>query len=119
VVVAGAVVGVAAVGVTTVADLPLAPFSAECWLRPIIIRRRIIIRHPAITTMPRQMAPLTIACDGSGRTIPGAAPISATTATDILVHDGFFVGYVRIDIGCVSNSWIGMARYRSSRHPRM
>ena len=74
---------------------------------------------PAITTMPRQMAPLTIACDGSGHTIPGAAPISATTATDILVRDGFFVGYVRIDIGCVSNSWIGMARCRSSRRPRM
>jgi hypothetical protein len=30
---------------------------------------------------------LTIACDGSDRTIPGAAPILATTATDILVHD--------------------------------
>ena len=84
---AGAVVGAAAVGVTTVADLPPAPSSAECWPRPIIILRRIIIRHRAITTMPRQMAPLTIACDGSDHMTPGAAPISVTTATDILVHD--------------------------------
>jgi hypothetical protein len=33
------------------------------------------------------MAPLTIACDDSGHTTPGAAPISATTATDILVRE--------------------------------
>jgi hypothetical protein len=30
---------------------------------------------------------LTIACDDSGHTTPGAAPISATTATDILVRE--------------------------------
>jgi hypothetical protein len=83
----GAAVGAVVAGVTTVADLPPAPFSAECWPRLITIRSHIIIRLPVITKVTRRMARLTTACGGSGHTIPVAAPISATTVTDILVHE--------------------------------
>jgi len=80
---AGAVVA----GDTTVADLLPAPFSAACWRRLITIRSHIIIQLPVITKVTRRMARLTTACGGSGHTIPVAAPISATTVTDILVRD--------------------------------
>jgi len=84
---AGAAVGAVVAGDTTVADLLPAPFSAACWRRLITIRSNIIIQLPVITKVTRRMARLTTACGGSDHTIPVAAPISATTVTDILVHE--------------------------------
>jgi len=82
----GAAIGVVAVGVTTVADLPPAQFSEECWLRPTTIHRRTM-RGPVTITVLRPMAQSITACAGSDHMIQEPGPILVTMATVILVHE--------------------------------